>query len=94
MYPKKLSDEQIEEMVEGIISDWLTLKKQKELHKRKYINYENNKNNSEAYQETIYNIIDKTVKGETNNVSEDLRDYLRRRGIKIYAERKFGFKSI
>ena len=31
MYPKKLSDEQIEEMVEGIISDWLSLIKAKVL---------------------------------------------------------------
>ncbi len=40
----------------------------------------------------LYNIIDKTIDGDVNNVSEDLRDYLRRRGIKIYADRFF--KSI
>ena len=32
------------------------------------------------------------LKKRVNNVSEDLRDYLRRRGIKIYADRFF--KSI
>ena len=47
---------------------------------------------NQGYEETIYNIIDKTIEGETNNVSEDLRDYLRRRGIKIYTDRFF--KSI
>ena len=93
MYPKKLSDEQIEEMVEGIISDWLTLIKVKGVTRTIDINYENNKIIlNQGYEQTIYNIIDKTVEGETNNVSEDLRDYLRRRGIKIYADRFF--KSI
>ena len=41
---------------------------------------------------TIYYIDDKKVEGYTNDVSEDFRDYLRRRGIKIYANRFF--KSI
>ena len=36
---------------------------------------------------TIYNVLDKTIDGEVNDVSEDLRDYLRRRGIKIFADR-------
>ena len=43
-------------------------------------------------EETIYNIIDKTMEGSSNKISEDLRDYLRRRGIKIYNGRVF--KSI
>ena len=41
---------------------------------------------------TIYNIIDKTMEGSNDEVAEDLRDYLRRRGIKIYTGRVF--KSI
>ena len=43
-------------------------------------------------EETIYNIIDKTMEGSDNIVAEDLRDYLRRRGIKIYNGKVF--KSI
>jgi hypothetical protein len=43
-------------------------------------------------KETIYNIDDKSTSGYVNNISEDFRDYLRRRGIKIYADR--GFESI
>ena len=42
--------------------------------------------------ETIYNIEERTISGYTSDVSEDLRDYLRRRGIKIYTDRFF--KSI
>jgi len=93
MYPKKLSDEQIREMVEGIISDWLELIKYKGVTRTVKISYENNKIIlNQGYEQTIYNIRDKTVEGEVNDVSEDLRDYLRRRGIKIYANRFF--KSI
>ncbi len=93
MYPKKLSDEQIREMVEGIISDWLELIKYKGVTRTVKISYENNKIIlNQGYEQTIYNIRDKTVEGEVNMVSEDFRDYLRRRGIKIYADRFF--KSI
>ena len=42
--------------------------------------------------ETIYSIDNRKIEGYTNDVSEDLRDYLRRRGIKIYTDRFF--KSI
>ena len=38
---------------------------------------------------TIYYVEDKKIEGYTNDVSEDFRDYLRRRGIKIYADRFF-----
>ena len=93
MYPKKLDDEQITEMVESIISDWLELIKYKGVTRTVKISYENSKIIlNQGYEQTIYNIRDKTIEGEVNIVSEDLRDYLRRRGIKIYADRFF--KSI
>ena len=93
MYPKKLSDEQITEMTESIISDWLELIKAKGVTRTIEISYNNNEIVlNQGYEQTIYNIIDKTIDGDVNNVSEDLRDYLRRRGIKIYADRFF--KSI
>ena len=93
MYPKKLDDEQITEMVESIISDWLELIKYKCVTRTVKISYENSKIIlNQGYEQTIYNIRDKTIEGEVNIVSEDLRDYLRRRGIKIYADRFF--KSI
>ena len=41
---------------------------------------------------THYDIDKKEMTGLTSKVSEDLRDYLRRRGIKIYTEKPF--KSI
>ena len=38
---------------------------------------------------TIYDIEKKVIEGYNNNVSEDLRDFLRRNGIKIYTDRFF-----
>ena len=41
---------------------------------------------------TIYDLEKRTISGYINEVSEDLRDYLRRRGIKIFTD--IGFSSI
>ena len=38
---------------------------------------------------TVYDLRERTMEGDTNEVAEDLRDYLRRRGIKIYTNRLF-----
>ena len=93
VYPKKLSDEEIKIMIEGILSDWKVLCDHKEITRTIKTEYKNGK--IFLYQsnfETIYNIDDRTIEGHINDVSEDLRDYLRRRGIKIYTDRFF--KSI
>ena len=42
--------------------------------------------------ETIFDIGNRTIEGFEDEVSEDLRDYLRRRGIKIFTDKPF--KSI
>ena len=42
--------------------------------------------------QTIYDVNKKIMFGYENNISEDLRDYLRRRGIKIFTQNPF--KSI
>jgi len=92
MYPKKLSEEELKTMISGIIDDWYKLHTSKNIKdvKTKYTNRKISL--IQGNFETIYNIESRTIKGYTNNVSEDLRDYLRRRGIKIYADRFF--KSI
>ena len=93
VYPKKLSEDAIKVMVEGILSDWEIQCDMKKITRTIKVRYENQK--IYLYQsnfETIYNIDERTITGHINNVSEDLRDYLRRRGIKIYTDRFF--KSI
>ncbi len=95
VYPKKLSRSELSDITHGIIDDWLELIKYK-LGKIDFsIVYE--MNNHEIILNidgkiTIYNIVDKTMEGGNGYIEEDLRDYLRRRGIKIYNGE--GFKSI
>ena len=43
-------------------------------------------------EETIYDIKERTINGRDSDIVEDLRDYLRRRGIKFYTDK--GFRSI
>ena len=93
VYPRKMRDNEIQKMIEDILSDWEILCEHKEITRTIKTEYKNGK--IFLYQsnfETIYNIDDRTIEGHINDVSEDLRDYLRRRGIKIYTDRFF--KSI
>ena len=90
VYPQKLSDEELELMITNILEDWLKLIKSKQVTRSVKVRYE--KQNiylNQSYHETIYNLQERTINGYTNNVSEDLRDYLRRRGIKIYTDSFF-----
>ena len=92
-YPKKLSEEELKTMIEAILSDWKILCDTKGITRSIKFKYENGK--IYLYQsnfETIYSIDNRKIEGYVNDVSEDLRDYLRRRGIKIYTDRFF--KSI
>jgi|TARA_R110001592_G_scaffold214149_1_gene467061 acetyltransferase-like isoleucine patch superfamily enzyme len=93
MYPKELGEEELKNMVEAILSDWNVLCEHKGITRTIETIYENGIIIlNQGYEQTIYNVVDKEVDGAVNIVSEDLRDYLRRRGIKIYADRFF--KSI
>ena len=88
-----MSEEQITNMIRDILSDWMKLLNSKGVTRTVRVRYENEKIYlNQSNFETIYNIEERTIDGYTNDVSEDLRDYLRRRGVKIYADRFF--KSI
>ena len=43
-------------------------------------------------KQTVFNLKDRTIIGYEDKLSEDLRDYLRRRGVKIFTGKNF--KSI
>mgnify|MGYP003108921039 CR=1 FL=1 len=99
-YPKKLSLEEKEKLVLGILEDWKKLVEYKVGSLYKYFVSYNKENTSIELKQalnnipcsTFYNITEKTIKGTQNDLSEDLRDYLRRRGIKIFTNNNF--KSI
>jgi len=93
VYPKELSQGEKTNIVEGIIKDWLVLCEMKGITRTIKIRYESEKIFlNQGYDETIYNIEERNIQGHMNDVAEDLRDYLRRRGIKIYTGKPF--KSI
>jgi acetyltransferase-like isoleucine patch superfamily enzyme len=96
-YPKELTEDELEKIILNIIDDWFKLHKDKNIKDvqvdydthRKIITLKKGKNEIHF---THYHIDTKEMIGITSDVSEDLRDYLRRRGIKIYTNKPF--KSI
>ena len=89
VYPKKVTLSEQSKIVKNIVGKWY------DLHETKGITdvrtkYENGKIKLiQGKNVTIYDIGNNTIKGYVNNVSEDLRDFLRRNGIKIYTDRFF-----
>ena len=87
-YPDPLDASAKDDLIQKIVSDWET----QILYKVPDLNYVvecvgGQKIRLEvADLETIFDCSRKTVVGSTNPYSEDLRDHLRRRGVKIYTE--------
>ena len=98
VYPKEISDTELGKMVRGILSDWMTLIQYKlegfdpPTISTSYYNKERKIKLILDGEETIYDIVERTIEGGDNDIAEDLRDYLRRRGIKFFIDR--GFRSI
>ena len=92
VYPKKLTEDEKKNIVLGIMDDWYKLHDTKKI-KDVLTEYKDGKIYlNQGKNQTIYYIEERTISGYDNEVVQDLRDYLRRRGIKIYTED--GFKSI
>jgi carbonic anhydrase/acetyltransferase-like protein (isoleucine patch superfamily) len=95
-YPKVISDDELEHLINTIIERWLTvLVPQKAITSVSSLEYDKAAKIITLRQNveyTTYNIIDKTITGYENVVSEDLRDFLRRNGIKFFTGNPF--KSI
>ena len=94
-YPVKLTDSEKGDIINGILSDWNDLIKHKVEHDiSAYFNgniIEVNENSGHGSSKYIGNIdIDNNnLSDEEDEVLQDLRDYLRRRGIKIYTDAPF-----
>ena len=96
-YPKELNNEELQKKVLEITNNWCKLHRDKNITdieidydvSRKIITL---KQGTDLIWFTHYDVSKKEMIGYTNEVSEDLRDYLRREGIKIYTDKPF--KSI
>ena len=96
-YPKELDKNEKKELINGILEDWKKLLDEKKVPYSYKTKYENgNIILTELVDggscETIFDLDKRTIINGSGEVVEDLRDYLRRRGIKIYTEKPF--KSI
>ena len=91
IYPKQLSFEEKNNILTNIVGDYTTLLKYKKLDAKVYLK-DGNIVLDRLKGITIFNPMAKTINGVEDNISEDLRDYLRRRGIKIFTSNPF--KSI
>jgi acetyltransferase-like isoleucine patch superfamily enzyme len=91
-YPRPLDKDEQKKLVWEIIEDWYKLHEDKDIKDVKTKYNDGKIILVQQNYETIYYIEERKIEGYINNVSEDLRDYLRRRGIKIYTDRLF--KSI
>ena len=94
-YPKELNNKELEKKCLEIINNWCKLHQDKNISNVN-TEYDNGrivlKQGTDEILFTHYDVKKKELIGYVNEVSEDLRDYLRREGIKIYTNKPF--KSI
>jgi acetyltransferase-like isoleucine patch superfamily enzyme len=100
-YPRTISNKEKLNILKNIVQDYIKLAKFKNIKIKLKISNNNlilsryvNVLDGIAFtnKDTIFNLDKKTLQGYEDEFSEDLRDYLRRRGIKIFTHNKF--KSI
>jgi acetyltransferase-like isoleucine patch superfamily enzyme len=95
-YPVALTDNQLEDLINPILDRWNTvLVPQKSINSVTSLSYDSKSRHiilSQGSNTTIYDIFTKNISGYENDVSEDLRDFLRRNGIKFFTSNPF--KSI
>jgi len=95
-YPVILSEDEKEVIVNDIINTWYNdLLKHKNITSVLEVNYNKISNTIKLKQksgDSIFHIDKHTIEGKIDDVVEDLRDYLRRRGIKLFTG--IPFKSI
>ena len=95
-YPKTLSSHDKKQIIEEIIYEWLyKIVPHKQIKSVTKLTYNDDVGAIELHQRsdiTFYYVDKRVIDGYNNDVTEDLRDYLRRRGIKYYTGKPF--KSI
>ena len=91
-YPKKLTDKEKFDILEDIVKDYIELSAFKKLQVGIGVEPNQLTLNRKNGKQTVFNLKDRTIIGYEDKLSEDLRDYLRRRGVKIFTGKNF--KSI
>lgn len=97
-YPRPLDKKALEALITPMIAYWKQSTEERKGIQNIQIEY--NSENQKIYlnwetKQTQFDVVNKTIIGDLNPVSEDLRDYLRRKGIKIFTGQPFAsLKSI
>lgn len=91
-YPRTLDNNALEALILPMISYWKQSTEERKGIQNITIKY--NPDNQTIYldwenKQTQFNVINKTIIGDMNPLCEDLRDYLRRKGIKIFTGKPF-----
>jgi acetyltransferase-like isoleucine patch superfamily enzyme len=94
VFPKVLKEDDLQLLISPIINDWKQKILEKNIDTVKHVSYDKDTNCINLVQRdtVIFNITTRAVVGNIDAVAEDLRDYLRRRGIKFFTG--LPFKSI
>jgi len=97
-YPRPLDNKALQNLIMPMIEYW-----KESTEQRKGVTQINVSYNSDQHtillkwknHTTSFNVVEKTITGDVYPLSEDLRDYLRRKGIKIFTGQPFvSIKSI
>lgn len=97
-YPRPLDSNALKELIEPLLHYWKNSAEEKKGIKNIDVSYLQEKQQIKLIWEnkqTYFHVIDKKITGESYPLSEDLRDFLRRKGIKIFTGMPFvSLKSI
>jgi hypothetical protein len=91
-YPKKLSAQELENLISPIINYWKEILCPQKGIEDVELNFDATSNIiylKHHTKTTQFDVIQKTMIGDFTSESEDLRDFLRRRGIKIFTGKPF-----
>jgi acetyltransferase-like isoleucine patch superfamily enzyme len=92
-YPRQLTLSEQEETINVILKEYRLIATEKGIKSKVHFNSDQDNIVMESEQcVTTFNLKTMQISGQTNEASEDLRDFLRRRGIKFFTDKKF--KSI
>jgi acetyltransferase-like isoleucine patch superfamily enzyme len=96
IYPKDLTGDEKRTTIEELIRIWTTeivpFKGIKTVSSIGYHDFNETITLTQGEKETVYDISNRTIVGHEDDVTEDFRDFLRRRGVKFFTGKPF--KSI
>lgn len=96
VYPKDLTDDEKSTIIQELLDLWMDeivpFKNIETVSSLEYLYLNEQILLKQGKKETVYDVKSRTISGHEDDVTEDLRDFLRRRGVKFFTGKPF--KSI